>query len=295
MEVGVIGLGAMGKGLAGRLIKAGHRVKVWNRSPGPAEALAVEGATVCASAAEAATGEALVSMLANDASYREAFLAAGVLDAMSKDAVHINMATVSVALGKELAERHRASGVDYIAAPVMGRPDAAAVGQLHILAAGAPEALERARPLLEFMGQRIWPFGDAPEKANAAKIGANFMIGAAVEAMAEAMTLLDAYGVKASDFYDAMTNSAFAAPIYKNYGKRIVDGNYDPPGFKLALGFKDIRLALEASEAAAVPMPLASLLRDDHLDSMKHGEGDLDWAALAKVVFRRAKRNAPGG
>jgi 3-hydroxyisobutyrate dehydrogenase-like beta-hydroxyacid dehydrogenase len=270
-------------------------VKVWNRSPGPAEALAAEGATICASPAEAATGEALVSMLANDAAYREAFLAAGVLDAMSKDAVHINMATVSVALGKELAERHRARGVDYIAAPVMGRPDAAAAGQLQILAAGAPEALERARPLLEFMGQRIWPLGDAPEKANAAKIGANFMIGAAVEAMAEAMTLLDAYGVKASDFYEAMSNSVFAAPIYKIYGKRIVDGNYDPPGFKLALGFKDVRLALEAGEGAAVPMPLASLLRDGHLNSVAHGEGDLDWAALAKVAYRRAKRKPPGG
>ncbi len=295
MEVGVIGLGAMGKGLAGRLIKAGHRVKVWNRSPGPAEALAGEGATACASAAEAASGEALVSMLANDASYREAYLAAGVLEATPKGALHINMATVSVALGKELAERHRERGVDYVAAPVMGRPDAAAAGQLNILAAGAPEALERARPLLEAMGQRVWPFGDAPEKANAAKIGANFMIGAAVEAMAEAMTLLDAYEVKAGDFYEAMTNSVFAAPIYKIYGKRIVDGNYDPPGFKLALGFKDIRLALEASEAKAVPMPLASLLRDGHLNSVAHGEGDLDWAALAKVAYRRAKRNAPGG
>ena len=295
MDVGVIGLGAMGKGLAGRLIKAGHRLKVWNRSPGPAEALAAEGATVCASAAEAATGEALISMLANDAAYREVFLAGGVLDATPKGALHINMATISVAFGKELTERHQARGVDYVAAPVMGRPDAAAAGQLNILAAGAPAALKRAQPLLEVMGQRVWPFGDQPEKANAAKIGANFMIAGAVEAMAEAMTLLDAYGVAAGDFHEAMTNSVFAAPIYKIYGKRIVEGHYDPPGFKLALGFKDVRLALEAGEAASVPMPLASLLRDGHLNSVAHGEGDLDWAALAKVAFRRAKRNAPGG
>jgi 3-hydroxyisobutyrate dehydrogenase-like beta-hydroxyacid dehydrogenase len=295
MDIGVVGLGAMGKGVAGRLIKAGHRVKVWNRSPGPAQAMAAEGATLCANAAEAAASEALVSMLANDAAYREVFLAGGVLDGCPNGALHINMATISVALGKELAKRHRERGVDYVAAPVMGRPDAAAAGQLHILAAGAPAAVERARPLLEVMGQRVWPFGDDPEKANAAKIGANFMIGAAVEAMGEAMTMLDAYGVKAGDFYEAMTNSVFAAPIYKTYGKRIVEGQYDPPGFKLALGLKDIRLALEASEAKAVPMPLASLLRDAHLNSMAHGEGDIDWAAVAKVAFRRAKRNAPGG
>jgi len=295
MEVGVIGLGAMGRGLAERLIKAGHRVKVWNRSPGPAEALAAEGATRCASAAEAASGEALVSMLANDAVYREIFLANGALDATRKGAVHINMATISVALGKEFAERHRQRGVLYVAAPVLGRPDAAAAGQLNILAAGAPAAIDKARPLLDAMGQRVWPFGELAEQANAAKIAANFMIASAVEAMGEAMTLLDAYGVGADDFLEAMTGSLFAAPIYKSYGKRIVEGQYDPPGFKLALGFKDIRLALEASEAKAVPMPLASLLRDGHLNSMAHGEGDLDWAALAKVAFRRAKRRPPGG
>jgi 3-hydroxyisobutyrate dehydrogenase-like beta-hydroxyacid dehydrogenase len=290
MDVGLIGLGAMGRALAGRLLKAGHRLRVWNRSSGPAEALAAEGATRCANPAEAASGEALVSMLADDAAYREAFVETGALDAMPKGALHVNMATVSVALGKELAELHRQRGLDYVAAPVMGRPDVAAAGQLNILAAGPAAALERARSLLEAMGQRVWPFGEAPEQANAAKIAANFMIGAAVETLGEAMALLDAYGVQAGAFHEAMTNSVFAAPIYKIYGKRIVDGQYDPPGFKLALGFKDVRLALEAAEGRNVPMPLASLLRDGHLNAMAHGEGDLDWAALAKVAFRRAAR-----
>lgn len=295
MEIGIIGLGAMGQGLAASLLRAGHKVRVWNRSPGAIEAAVAKGAMRCASAAEAASGEALVSMLANDAAYREVFLAGGLAEAMAKGALHINMATISVALGKELAERHRQRGVLYVAAPVLGRPDAAAAGQLNILAAGAPAALDKARPLLEAMGQRVWPFGEAAEQANAAKIAANFMIASAVEAMAEAMTLLEAYGVGAGEFLDAMTGSLFAAPIYKSYGKRIVEGQYDPPGFKLALGFKDVRLALEAAEAKAVPMPLASLLRDGHLNSVAHGEGDLDWAALAKVAFRRAKRRPPGG
>ena len=290
MDVGLIGLGAMGQGLAASLLRAGHRVRAWNRSPGPLEAVVAQGAIRCASASEAASGEAVVSMLANDAAYREILLAGGVLDATPKGALHINMATISVALGKELADRHVERGVLYVAAPVMGRPDAAAAGHLNILAAGPPEAIARARPLLEAMGQRVWPFGDRAEQANAAKIGANFMIGGAVEALAEAMTLLDAYGVAPRDFYEAMTNSVFAAPIYKIYGKRIVEGQYDPPGFKLALGFKDIRLALEAADAKNVPMPLASLLRDGHLNSMAHEEGDLDWAALAKVAFRRAAR-----
>ena len=295
MEVGIIGLGAMGQGLAASLLRAGHKVRVWNRSPGAVDAAVAHGALRCASAAEAASAEAVVSMLANDAAYREVFLAGGLVDAMAKGALHINMATISVALGRELAERHSQRGVLYVAAPVLGRPDAAAAGQLNVLAAGAPAALDKARPLLEAMGQRVWPFGEAAEQANAAKIAANFMIASAVEAMAEAMTLLDAYGVGAGEFLDAMTGSLFAAPIYKSYGKRIVEGQYDPPGFKLALGFKDVRLALEAAEAKAVPMPLASLLRDGHLNSVAHGEGELDWAALAKVAFRRAKRSAPGG
>jgi 3-hydroxyisobutyrate dehydrogenase-like beta-hydroxyacid dehydrogenase len=295
MDVGVFGLGAMGRGIAGTLLKAGHSVRVWNRSPGPVDALVAQGAHRCADAREVAQGAALVSMLANDAAYREAFVAGGVLDAMPKGAVHINMASISVALGKELAELHHKRGVAYVAAPVMGRPDAAAAGQLHILAAGSAAAIAQAKPLLEVIGQRVWPFGEQPEQANAAKIAANFMIASAVETMGEAMALLSAYDVSAGDFFEAMTNSVFAAPIYKIYGKRIVEGQYDPPGFKLALGFKDIRLALEAAEAKNVPMPFAGILRDGHLNALAHGEGDIDWAALAKVAFRRAKRNAPGG
>jgi 3-hydroxyisobutyrate dehydrogenase-like beta-hydroxyacid dehydrogenase len=294
MDVGVFGLGAMGKGIAATLLKAGHSVRVWNRSPEPIEALVSQGAQRCANAREVAQGAALVSMLSNDAAYRESVIAGGVLDAMPKGAVHINMASISVALGKELAELHKKRGVAYVAAPVMGRPDAAAAGQLHILAAGSAAAMAQAKPLLEVMGQRVWPFGEHPEQANAAKIAANFMIASAVETMGEAMALLSAYGVSAGDFYEAMSNSVFAAPIYKLYGKRIVEGQYEPPGFKLALGFKDIRLALEAAEAQNVPMPFAGILRDGHLNALAHGEGDIDWAALAKVAFRRAKRQAPG-
>ena len=137
--------------------------------------------------------------------------------------------------------------------------------------------------------------GEQPWQANLTKIAANFMIASAVETMGEAMALLGAYGVSAQDFYEAMTNSAFAAPIYKSYGKRIVEGQYDPPGFKLSLGFKDVRLALEAAEAKNVPMPFAGVLRDAHLNAFANGEGEIDWAALAKVAFRRAKRHAPGG
>jgi 3-hydroxyisobutyrate dehydrogenase-like beta-hydroxyacid dehydrogenase len=295
MDVGVVGLGAMGKGIAGTLLKAGHSLRVWNRSPGPIDALVAQGAQRCANAREATQGPALVSMLANDAAYREVFLDGGLVDSMSKSAVHINMASISVALGKELAELHKKRGVAYVAAPVMGRPDAAAAGQLHILAAGSAHAMAQAKPLLEVMGQRVWPFGEHPEQANAAKIAANFMIASAVETMGEATALLSAYGVSAGDFLDAMSNSVFAAPIYKIYGKRIVEGQYEPPGFKLALGFKDIRLALEAAEAQNVPMPFAGILRDGHLNALAHGEGEIDWAALAKVAFRRAKRSAPGG
>lgn len=288
MKVGFIGLGAMGSAMASNLIKAGHDVTVWNRSPGATEPLASLGAKVVKSADRAAQGDVLFSMLANDKAVRDVMLVGGLLDGMDKSTAHVNHATISVALANELVEEHAKRGLDYVSAPVFGRPDVAAAGKLNILAAGRALVVERVRPLLEAMGSRIWPLGESPERANVVKIAGNFMLGAAIESMAEASALARAHGISAAVFLEVMTNTLFAAPAYLAYSNMIAEQRYTPPGFALPLGYKDIGLALSAADATRVPLPLAGLLRDSLLEALSAGDENVDWSIMAQVAARRA-------
>jgi len=288
MKIGFLGLGAMGKGIAGRLVAAGHDVVVWNRSRAAIDALVAQGARAAEQLADAARCDVVHSMLADDDAVRAVLFGHGALDAMTKGAVHVNHATISVAFAKELAAKHREHGVGYVASPVFGRPDAAAAGKLHVLAAGADGDIARVRPLLEAIGQSVWPLGEAPERANAVKIAGNFMIASAIETMAEATALARAHGVGAREFLDVMTNTLFAAPVFKTYGALVAEKRYSPPGFGLKLGYKDAGLTLAAAGDAQVPMPLAALIRDGFVDALAHGGGELDWSALAEVSARRA-------
>jgi 3-hydroxyisobutyrate dehydrogenase-like beta-hydroxyacid dehydrogenase len=295
MEIGFIGLGAMGRAMASRLLSAGHRLRVWNRSPGPARDLAAEGAQAVGTPAEAFRGDVAITMLADDGAYRSVGLAGPVLDQAPHWMIPLNMATVSVELTRELAAAHAERGLPYVAAPVFGRAEVAAAGKLTIVAAGPEEALDRAAPLLDAMGQRTWRLGPEPTQAAATKIAGNFMIASAIEAISEATTLAARHGVPPETLLDLLTSSLFAAPVYKNYGAIIAGRKYQPPGFRLALGLKDIRLALAAGEAARVPLPFASVLRDAFLEAVAHGDGDLDWAAVAEVARRRAGSDRGAG
>ena len=288
MDVGFLGLGRMGRVMAARLVAAGHRVRVWNRSPEAARA--VEGAVPVATAAEAFRGDAAVTMLADDAALRAVIVEGGVLDAPERPRVHLGMSTISVALSADLAAIHARAGVAYVAAPVFGRPDAAAAGALNIVAAGDDAAIASVGPLLDAMGARTWRFGSEPARANACKLAGNFMLVAAIEAMGEACAFAEGHGVAGADLLDLLTSTLFASPVYKGYGAAIAAGRYEPPGFGLALGAKDIGLALAAAGAVGVPMPFASVLRDNLLDAISHGDGAKDLAALATVATRRSGR-----
>jgi 3-hydroxyisobutyrate dehydrogenase-like beta-hydroxyacid dehydrogenase len=288
MDVGFIGLGGMGKAMAANLVKAGHRVRVWNRSPAPVKELVALGAEAAAAPRDLARGEAVITMLADDAATRAVVLEGGLLEAAAPGLIHVNMATVSVAFAKELAELHRQRGIAYVAAPVFGRVEVAAAGKLNIIAAGEHAALARVDPLFAAMGQKVWPLGEEPERANVVKIAGNFMLASAIEAMGEAAALVGGYGVGPSELLDILTNTLFAAPAYKIYGALIAEERYEPAGFKLTLGLKDVRLALAAGEAAHVPLPFASVLRDNFLDAISAGDAERDWVALARVAFRRA-------
>ncbi len=288
MDVGFVGLGQMGSAMASNLIRAGHRLRVWNRSPAAAEPLRAAGATVVPAAADAFEGDAVISMLADDAAYRSVIVEPGLIERIPTSVLHINMATISVALAKELTALHASHGSPYLAAPVFGRTEVAVAGQLNILAAGPAAAIERARPLFEAMGQKVWPLGEEPFRANVVKLAGNYMIAASVQTMAEAMALARANGVDAHDLHAILAGTLFGGRVHTGYGALIADGTYLPAAFKLTLGAKDVRLALAAAEAANVAMPVASLLRDGFIDAIAHGDGALDWTALAKVTFRRA-------
>lgn len=288
MRVGFIGLGAMGEGMAANLVRAGHELMVWNRSRAPVDRLIGLGARAAEEPAEALDAEVLVSMLADDAVTRTVLLDSGALASARPGLIHLSMATLSVAFVDELLARHVEVGVSYIAAPVFGRADVAAAGKLNILAAGPEEEIDRVRPLLEVMGQAIWPLGSDPRRAHVVKIAGNFMLASAIETMGEAAALAQGYGVEAGELLNIMTSTLFAAPAYKNYGAMIAERRFEPAAFKLTLGLKDVRLALAAGEARQVPLPFASVLRDNLLEAVAQGEGDKDWSALGGRAFKRA-------
>jgi len=294
MEVGFIGLGAMGRAMAGRLVAAGHRVRVWNRSRAAVDELVRVGAEA-ASEARAAFGGVVISMLGDDGAVRETVLDPGLPASAPAGTVHVNMATISVGLAASLAAEHRRHGVGYVSAPVFGRPEAAAAAKLAIVAAGDPAAIDRVQPLLDAMGQRTWRVGREPVQANAVKVAGNFLIASAIESMAEAAVLVERHGVPPGDLLDVMTSTLFAAPVYHNYGALIVNRRYEPAAFRLVLGLKDLRLVLDAAETARTPMPFASVLRDHLLEAVAQGDGERDWAALAEVARRHAGLEAGGG
>ena len=287
MDVGFIGLGAMGREMAANLIKAGHAVRVWNRSRGPAEDLARKGAEAVAEPREAFRG-VVFSMLADDDAVRGVFLDRGLLAAAPADTIHVNLATISIRLTRELAEEHQRRGVGYVAAPVFGRPEAAAAAQLSIVAAGEGAVIDRVQPLLDVLGQRTWRLGSDPTEASTLKLAGNFMIASAIETIAEASVMVERHGLAPAKLLEVLTSTLFAAPVYKNYGAMVVERRYEPAAFKLALGLKDVRLLLEAGEAARTPLPLAGLLRDHLLEAVARGDGDRDWAALAEIARRHA-------
>jgi 3-hydroxyisobutyrate dehydrogenase-like beta-hydroxyacid dehydrogenase len=294
MRVGFIGLGHMGSGMASSLLKAGHQVTVYNRTPAKAEALAKAGATVAASIAEACAGDAVITMLANDQAAEEVVLGeGGILASLPKSAIHISSSTISVALSDRLAKAHRDAGQRYVSAPVLGRPNVAAEGQLFVIAAGAPDALADAAPLLDAIGQRTTIFGDRPSAANLVKLSANFLFATVFESLGEAIALIDRGGVDKHAYVDFLTSTMFGAPAYKVYGALVAADDPPPVGFAAPLGFKDIRLALAAADDLRVAMPFASVLHDRFVELLASGDENQDWSAVGRMALHGARESAP--
>lgn len=282
MEIGIIGLGAMGREIARNLAAAGHTVLAWNRSDGQ-----LDGVRMVATPAQALQADVALTMLADDAALRSVLLDAKLLSLARPGLVHVVASTISVGLSRELVDSHHAAGLGYVAAPVLGRPDVAAKGELNVLAAGAPQALEKVRPVLEVIGKRIWDMGQEPPAAHAAKIACNMMITMAIEAMAEAVVLTEGNGLTRERFFDLILNTLFGSRSYQVYSANITQQRYEP-GFKASLGLKDLRLAQAAAQQLGRNLPMLDAVRDQMAQAVETRGGDRDWSIMADYTIRPA-------
>ncbi|MGA5537238.1 NAD(P)-dependent oxidoreductase [Mycolicibacterium nivoides] len=294
MKIGFIGLGNMGAAMAANLLKAGHEVTAYNRSPDKATALAAQGARPAASVADACQGDVVVTMLANDDAVRAVtFGDDGILASLSEGAVHVSSSTVSTALAERLTEAHATAGQGFVAAPVFGRPEAAAAAKLFVVAAGAPATVEKVSPVFDAIGQRTFVLGEDPQAANLVKISGNFLIASVIESLGEAMALVSKAGVDKQQYLELLTSTLFDAPVYRTYGGLLAREEFTPAGFAATLGLKDVKLALSAGEELQVPLPVASLLRDRFLTLLATGGAELDWSAVGALSAWEAGADHP--
>jgi len=290
MKIAFHGLGNMGSHMARNLLRAKHDVTVWNRTRSKAEELHADNARVAKSVAEATRqAEIAVTMLADDHAVAATVLSpGGVAEHLAPGGTHVSMSTISVELSRHMDAEHAKRGQHYVSAPVFGRPEAAAAAKLFLVAAGDPEAILKAQPIFDAVGQRTFVIGPKPEMANVVKLSGNILISSVIESLGEAIALVRKYNVDPHQYVDFLSHTLFAAPVYQTYGGIIADERYQPAGFKMRLGLKDIRLALAAAEAVDTPMPIASLVRDNVLAALGRGMEELDWSATAKLAAKNA-------
>lgn len=281
MEIGFIGLGNMGAPIARNLMRAGHHVIVYNRTRSKAEALISEGAKVASTPAEAAACGFVFTMLADDHAVEQVvFGAGGLLRALPPGGIHVSLSTISPEFSRRLAKSHEEAGQRYAAAPVFGRPESAEGAKLVVLAAGDEQALHRAQPLFDAIGQKTFLVACEAWKANVIKVNGNFLLATLVEALGEIYAVLRKSEIDPKQFLEIVNGSVFKSPVIGNYGAIIAEKRFEPAGFTMKLGLKDVKLALAAAEDVTAPLPIASLLRDRLLAGIARGNGDKDWSAV---------------
>jgi 3-hydroxyisobutyrate dehydrogenase-like beta-hydroxyacid dehydrogenase len=284
MKIGFIGLGNMGAGMAANLLKSGHDVTAYNRSQDKVATLAEQGATRARSVAEACGGDIVITMLADDAAVEAVtFGDEGIVASLRSGATHVSSSTISIALAERMTVAHAEAGQRFVAAPVFGRPEAAAAAKLFVVAAGDDATLQEISPVFDAIGQRTFAVSEEPKAASLVKLSGNFLIASVIESLGEAMALVSKAGVDKNAYLEILTATLFGAPVYKTYGGMIAREEFEPAGFAAELGAKDVRLVLAAGEALQTPLPIASLLRDRFLTLLANGGGSLDWSAVGAL------------
>jgi 3-hydroxyisobutyrate dehydrogenase-like beta-hydroxyacid dehydrogenase len=290
MNVGIIGLGRMGRGIAGRVLSARHDLLVFDPAPGQTAPLEESGAVAVASAAAvSADRELVISMLPSDEALTTVIEGeSGLLGAMPTSCIHMAMGTHGIAVVNRAEQMHRDAGQTFIVCPVLGRPDLAAQGLISLLPGGPPEVIGKLRPVFDVIGKHTFDVGATPQAATAVKVASNFLLGCAIENMGEAFALVEKLGVEPTLFLDVMLQGLFGAPAYEVYGRMIAEENWDGYGATAVIGLKDADLALEAAEVADMPLPSTHVWRDHLIKAIERGEGNLDWAVMAREQARES-------
>lgn len=279
--IGFIGLGQMGAAIAANLQAQQFKLRVYNRTVAKAKPLLDAGADLAQSPEQTAVkGGIVVSIVADDAALDE-ICTDQLIKTLSPGGLHISLSTVSPTTSKRLAEKHQAKSVSFLSAPVFGRPEAAAQAKLFVCVSGPDEAKPRAATVLDVIGQYTFDFGPEVGAANVVKLAGNFLLTAAIEAMAEACAFAEKHGVSRADLLNMLNSTLFNCPIYNNYGQRILDADFGKVGFSIPLILKDMHLVQQASSAKQAPMPILNLLCDRYLSAMAKGRGNLDASAIA--------------
>jgi 3-hydroxyisobutyrate dehydrogenase-like beta-hydroxyacid dehydrogenase len=288
--VGFIGLGLMGEPMAANLVKAGYAVTVYNRTPDKAQALVKQGAKLASRPDQVATpGGIVVTMVADDRALEEVTLGPnGFGERLGKGGVHLCMSTVSPDISRRLAGWHAERGSQYVAAPVFGRPPAAAAGKLWIVCAAAAAGKQRVQPLLDVLGQGVFDFGADPGAANVVKVAGNFLISCVIEGLAEALTVGEKNGIDRGAMAEMFVKTLFACPVYQNYAPIVAAGPGDHVAFSLRLGLKDNKLMLDVAEKSGAPMPFGSVVHDRMVSAIARGRGEKDWIAISLNVSEDA-------
>lgn len=294
-ELGFIGIGQMGRAMVENWLALGCRVRVYNRTREKILPLLEKGAVEASSPAEAAIpGGILVTCVADDAALGEIFREEAIFRRLGPDGIHVSMSTILPETATALAEKHRRLGGIYVAAPVMGRPDAVAARRQTYYLSGPAEAKQRVRPVLAAISRQVLDLGDDPAAAHVAKLASNFLIATVVESLGEAFTLVEKNGLPAKVFFDTITEFLFDCFIYRRYGEHILSGQFREPLFRLLLGLKDMQLLAQMAARSQTPMPFLGVLRDRYLSSLAQGRGDWDWTAIVLEIRRQAGLEPPG-
>ena len=287
MQIGFIGLGKLGTPIAENILRKTQQLYVYNRTGLKAQPLVDKGATICSSIKELAQNcDIVFSIVSDDAALNDITKGNnGVAENLKQQGIHISVSTVLPATSKELSQVHKHFNNHYIAAPVMGRPEAARAGKLNFLVSGEQTIVETIKPLLQHAGgSGIWEFGSDAAAANVAKLCTNFLIVSAIESMAEGINLAKKSGVDSGAWINMITQTLFAAPVYINYSNILLKEMFQPAGFALKLGLKDVNLVISQSNEVKAEMPIGKLMRQRLQECMENGLGDHDWTAMSLAL-----------
>jgi len=289
LKIGFIGLGKMGAGICSNIQKAGFELSVYNRTQSKMEPFVKAGALGCKSPKEVATkSDIIFTSLMDDQSMIGVVTGeSGILDGLKEGGVHTCLTTISVKMAEKLESLHREKGCIYLSGPVLGRPDAAATGELKTFLSGDADAIESCKPVIKSYTTMAFPVGNKAAEAISMKVCANYMVISIIEMMGEIYTFAEKSELNA-DMLQMMFQMAFAEPVMKMYAEKIKNRDFDEAGFDLVGGLKDVTIYEDAfTNVQAIP-GIARIVKDKLVTAVAHGMGLKDWSAVYEITRMQA-------